>query len=250
MSYGLLNVGGVLSTDYNIFVLGVDDANIPVRDYSVYSIPGRSRDLHYDNGRFENIDRTYQLYARSESNVTAEEMMRSFCAELMLLKGYQEIKDSLHTDYYKLGEFKGGVEPKFSRFMDGVRFDLTFDCDARKYLTSGEAEIDISNTGTATWQGKTLVNPGTMPAKPLLIFSDMTSSNPSINYGGQYVTIENYSGTLVYDCELGDAYDRTSHANLNSYVYRGSLLELQPGSDYITVKTGATVKIIPRWNSL
>lgn len=67
MSYGVLNVGGVLSTDYNIFVLGVDDANIPVRDYSVYSIPGRSRDLHYDNGRFENIDRITITYMRALS---------------------------------------------------------------------------------------------------------------------------------------------------------------------------------------
>ena len=250
MSYGLLNVGGVLSTDYNIFVLGVDDANIPVRDYSVYSIPGRSRDLHYDNGRFENIDRTYQLYARSESNVTAEEMMRSFCAELMLLKGYQEIRDSFHTDYYKLGEFKGGVQPKFSRFKDGVRFDLTFDCDARKYLVSGESETDITNTGSGTWQSKTLVNPGTLPARPLLIFFDMTSTNCAVNYNNQYVMVNKYSGTLVFDCELGDAYDYTSHENLNSYISRGSLLEIAPGSNSISVKTGATIKIIPRWNSL
>lgn len=250
MSYGFLNVGGVLSTNYNIFVLGVDDANIPVRDYSVYSIPGRSRDLHYDNGRFENIDRTYQLYARSESNVTAEEMTRSFCAELMLLKGYQEIRDSLHTDYYKLGEFKGGVKPKFSRLMDGVRFDLTFDCDARKYLTSGETETDITNTGDETWESKTLVNPGTMPASPLVIFSDMTASNCAIKYDSQYVKVNRYSGTIVFDCELGDAYDYTSHANLNSYIDRGSLLELQPGSNSLIVKQGATVKIIPRWNSL
>lgn len=90
MSYGFLNVGGVLSTDYNIFVLGVDDANIPVRDYSVYSIPGRNRDLHYDNGRFENIDRTYHLYARAIGSVSAKDAVMAFCAELMQLKGISE----------------------------------------------------------------------------------------------------------------------------------------------------------------
>jgi phage-related protein len=250
MSYGFLNVGGVLSTDYNIFVLGVDDANIPVRDYSVYSIPGRSRDLHYDNGRFENIDRTYHLYARAIGSVSAEDAVMAFCAELMQLKGYQRISDSIHPDYFKLGEFRGGVEPQFSPREDGVRFDLTFDCDARKYLTSGESETDITNTGSGTWQSKTLVNPGTLPARPLVIFSDMTSTNCAINYNNQYVMVDKYSGTLVFDCELGDAYDRTSHANLNSYISRGSLLELQPGSNSISVKTGETIKIIPRWNKL
>ena len=250
MSYGFLNVGGVFSTDYNIFVLGVDDANIPVRDYSVYSIPGRSRDLHYDNGRFENIDRTYHLYARAIGSVSAKDVVMAFCAELMQLKGYQRIGDSIHPDYFKLGEFRGGVEPRFSPREDGVRFDLTFDCDARKYLTSGESETDITNTGSGTWQNKTLVNPGTLPAKPLVIFSDMTSTNCAINYDNQYVMVDRYSGTLVFDCELGDAYDRTSHANLNSYISRGSLLELQPGSNSISVKAGATIKIIPRWNKL
>lgn len=250
MSYGFLNVGGVLSTDYNIFVLGVDDANIPVRDYSVYPIPGRSRDLHYDNGRFENIDRAYHLYARAIGSVSAEGAVMAFCAELMQLKGYQRIGDSIHPDYFKLGEFRGGVEPQFSPREDGVRFDLTFDCDARKYLVSGESETDITNTGSGTWQSKTLVNPGTLPAKPLVIFSDMTSTNCAINYDNQYVMVDKYSGTLVFDCELGDAYDRTSHANLNSYISRGSLLELQPGSNSISVKAGATIKIIPRWNSL
>jgi len=250
MSDGLLNVGGILSTDYGIYVLSVNDADIPTRDYSVYSIPGRSRDLHYDNGRFNNIDRTYQLYIRSTDNMAAETQMRAFCAALMQLKGYQIIRDSIHPDYYKLGEFRGGVEPEFFCEKDGIRFDLTFDCDARKYLTSGEAEIDITNTGDGTWQSKTLVNPGTMPARPLVIFSNMTSSNCAVNYNNQYVMADRYSGTLVFDCELGDAYDRTSHANLNSYISRGSLLELQPGSNYITVKKGATVKIIPRWNSL
>jgi phage-related protein len=250
MSYGFLNVGGVLSTDYNIFVLGVDDANIPVRDYSVYSIPGRSRDLHYDNGRFENIDRTYHLYARAIDSVSAEDAVMAFCAELMQLKGYQRISDSIHPDYFKLGEFRGGVEPRFYPREDGVRFDLTFDCDARKYLTSGESETDITNTGSGTWQSKTLANPGTLPARPLVIFSDMTSTNCAINYDNQYVMVDKYSGTLVFDCELGDAYDRTSHANLNSYISRGSLLELQPGSNSISVKTGATIKIIPRWNKL
>lgn len=250
MSYGFLNVGGVLSTDYNIFVLGVDDANIPVRDYSVYSIPGRSRDLHYDNGRFENIDRTYHLYARAIGSVSAEDAVMAFCAELMQLKGYQRIGDSIHPDYFKLGEFRGGVGPQFYPREDGVRFDLTFDCDARKYLTSGEAETDITNTGSGTWASKTLVNPGTLPASPLVIFSDMTASNCAINYNSQYVMVNRYSGTIVFDCELGDAYDYTSHANLNSYIDRGSLLELQPGSNSISVKQGATVKIIPRWNKL
>lgn len=250
MSYGLLRVGNVRSTDYNIYVLNVNDADVPARDYSAYSVPGRSRDIHYDNGRFQNIDRVYKLYARSQGSVSAEDMVRAFCAELIQLKGYQRITDSIHTDYFKLGEFRGEVQPRFSRFMDGVRFDLVFDCDARKYLLSGETQTTITNTGSSTWQSKTLVNPGTLPAKPLLEFSSFTSSNCGIVKGSYQLTVNQYSGTLVYDMELGDAYDKTSKANLNSYVTERNSYELSPGSNTFSVKLGATVKITPRWNSL
>lgn len=254
MSYGILTVGGISSTSYGIFVLAVNDANVPQRDYTAYSIPGRSRDLHYDNGRYENIDRVYGLYARSESGISAETRMLNFIAALMGLSGYQRITDSLHPDYYKKGEFKGGVEPRFSRFMDGVRFDLTFDCDARKYLLSGESEVDISNTGTGTWKTYTLAGQGTLPAKPILLFSGFSSaSNCSVVLKNKTLTVAKYTaGTLVYDCELGDAYNKSTHANLNSYVTvsSGGFPDLSPVTNAFSVKQGATVKIIPNWCKL
>jgi len=253
MSYGSLSYGSIFSTYHGIFVLAVNDANVPERDYTSFSIPGKSRDLHYDNGRFFNIDRIYALYARTENGTTAEEKMLNFIALLAQYKGYQRITDSLHTDYYKKGEFRGGVEPQFSRFMDGVRFDLTFDCDARKYLTSGETQVDISNTGSGTWKSYTLAGQGTLPAQPKLLFSNFSSSNCGVKLGNTTITVNSYSsGTLVYDCELGDAYDQSTHANLNSYVTLNTdkFPDLSPVTNAFSVKQGATVKIIPNWCKL
>lgn len=253
MSYGVLNVGGVLSTYFDIYVLAVNDANVPERDYTAYSIPGRSRDLHYDNGRWNNIDRVYSLYARTSGGTSAESKMLEFIAALMQLKGYQRITDSLHNNYYKKGEFRGGVEPRFSTFMDGVRFDLTFDCDARKYLITGETQVDISNTSGSTWKNYTLAGQGNLPAKPKFIFSGFSGSNCGVNLSNTSLTVSNYSGTLIYDAELGDAYDASTHANLNSYVTlnKDSFPDLNSyGNNSLSVKTGATVKIIPNWCKL
>ena len=249
-TYGTLTIGGVRSADYNIYVLDVNDADIPERDYTAYSVPGRSRDIHYDNGRFFNIDRIYKCVVFAEPGVTATEKITGFIARLMRLKGYQRIESSLHPDYFKLGEFRGGIQPEFAKMKTGAMVDLTFDCDARKYLLSGETQTTITNTGSSTWQSKTLVNPGTLPAKPLLEFSSFTSSNCGIVKGSYQLTINQYSGTLIYDMELGDAYDKTSKANLNSYVTERNSFELSPGSNTFSVKSGATVKITPRWNSL
>ena len=251
MSYGSLNVGGVLSTNYNIYVLGVDDANVPTRDYSVFSVPGRSRDLHYDNGRWNNIDRTYHLYTHTENGTSAETYALSFIAARMQLTGYQQIRDSIHSDYYKKGEFKGGVEPVFSRFSDGVRFDLVFDCDGRKYLETGLTEVDISNTGSGTWKSYSLEGQGTLKSRPVLKFSGFSGSNCGVQHGNLKIMVDSYNGTLVYDTELGDAYDATTHANLNSYVtLTGDFTELSSDTNSLSVKQGATVKIIPNWCKL
>lgn len=249
MSYNLI-IGGIQSASYGVYALDCNDASIPKRDYTAYSVPGRSRDIHYDNGRFENIQRTYHCYVADNGNVKSRDMFLSFLAAVIRLKGYQRITSPMHPEHYKMGEFIGQTEPEFDAVRGFAVFDLAFDCDARKYLLSGETQTTITNTGSSTWQSKTLVNPGTLPAKPLLEFSSFTSSNCGIVKGSYQLTIDRYSGTLVYDMELGDAYDKTSKANLNSYVTERNSYELSPGSNTFSVKSGATVKITPRWNSL
>lgn len=249
---GNLSYGGINSLYYQIYLVDSDDANIPERDYTAFSIPGRSRDLHYDNGRWQNIDRTYTLYARSSDGISAEMWMTSYVSALMNLSGYQRICDTMHPEYYKKGEFRGGVSPKFSPYKEGVLFDLAFDCDARKYLVAGEEPVDISNTGSSTWQSYVLAGQGTVPAKPILLFSGFTSANCAVTLGDKTITVDSYSGTLVYDCELGDAYDQSSHANLNSYITlsSGDLPDLTPGLNSFLVKQGAMVRIIPNWCKL
>lgn len=112
--------------------------------------------------------------------------------------------------------------------------------------------MDISNTGSNTWQSYVLAGQGTVPAKPILLFSGFTSANCAVTLGDKTITVNSYSGTLVYDCELGDAYDQSSHANLNSYITlsSGDLPDLTPGLNSFLVKQGAMVRIIPNWCKL
>ena len=42
----VLVVGDVSSADYGIYVLDENDTDMPRRDYTTVSVPGRSRDLH------------------------------------------------------------------------------------------------------------------------------------------------------------------------------------------------------------
>lgn len=241
--YGNLSYGGVDSVDYGVYVIDVNDADMPRRDYTSYSIPGRSRDLHFDNGRYENIDRVYQCILHSHAGVDADDIINEYLASIIRLKGYQRIEDTLHPDYYKIGEYRGETSPVFSEAKHGIRFDLAFDCDSRKYLLSGETETTLAS-GT-----RTVINPGTESAAPLL----KVTGSGTIRFGGVTMTIASHSGTMIIDCELGDAYGSTGHENLNQYLTltgSGDFPLLSPGSNNIVISGVSSCKITPRWCKL
>lgn len=241
--YGSLVVGSVNSADHNIYILDVNDADMPARDYTVISIPGRTRDLHYDNGRYKNIDRVYKCIAHSAGRKKAQEIVEEYVARLMPLKGYQRIEDTICRDYYKLGEFKGATKPELSETKNGVYFELTFDCDPRKYLYTGEESTTLS-VGTTS-----INNPGTEPSRPLL----RVSGSGTVRFGGVTMTIAAHSGVMVIDCELGDAYSQTVHTNYNKYLTingEGEFPVLSPGSNNIVVSGLSSCVIVPRWCKL
>ena len=243
MHNDVLVVGDVSSADYGIYVLDVNDTDMPRRDYTTVSVPGRSRDLHYDNGRFENIDRVYKCFSVSMPMFgDTGDSISAFVGRIMRLKGYQRIECGLHSDFYVKGECRGEMQPVFSDGRGTAQFDLTFDCDARKYLISGEQEITL-NTGT-----QAVTNPGTQDAYPVFVLK----GNGTITIGSETITIANNPGTLVLDCEIGDAYSEQTHENYNQYVTVSSydMPVLEPGQNNIAV-TGFTARtMIPRWNTL
>lgn len=235
-----LKYGGVLSIDYGIRILDVNDQDKPERDYTTVSIPGRKRDLHYDNGRYENIDRVYKCVVYSGSLMTAEAAFDNFTAALMRPVGYQRIEDSMHMEYYKIGEFKGGTEPEFAAEKSIATFELTFDCDARKYLKTGETQLTLA-TGT-----NTIVGQGTEDAYSVF---ELTG-NGYIEISGRRITVANNPGTMIIDCELGDAYSKEAHTNYNQYITLtgdGEFPVLIPGLNTVYVSGFTSRKMTARW---
>lgn len=240
----VITVGGVSSADHGIIVLDVNDTDMPGRDYTVVSVPGRSRDLHYDNGRYNNIDRVYTCFVKdADSFGTTRDTIAAFVGRIMRLKGYQRIECGLHPDFYVKGEFRGETQPNFAKTKDAATFQLTFDCDARKYLISGEQEI------TLTTGNQTITNPGTQDSYPLFV---LTGNGTIDLYGEHAITVSGNPGTLVIDCELMDAYEQMAHTNYNQYVTFSdyNLFTLPPGSNAIQVTGFTSRKLIPRWVNL
>ena len=234
----VLEYGGIKSSDYHVYVLNNTDETSTEREYEAVSVAGRSGDLHFDNGRYTNVTRRYQCYAREH----AKDKVADYLAALLSLHGYQRIEDSMNPDYYKIGELAGSVEPRFSTFKSGARFDLEFDCKPQKWLKSGEQSHVITTSGA-------IYNPTKFGSKPLIYITGYGN----LGIGGDTITISSgYSGNMVIDFDTGDAYSKVGHANLNSYVTLtgGDFPELKSGKNNITCSSNLSVEIIPRWWTL
>ena len=225
-----LTVGNVTLSG-NLVVLDCNDDDAPEPDYEAISVPGRSGDLHIWNERWKNKLITYHCMCRANARTAVPALL----TQLLSQYGYQRITDSLHTTYYKMGEYVGATTPVYSDGGQTARFDLTFDCKPQKWLISGDTETVYSAQVTLT-------NPTRFPAYPTIgMYKNSTAEGSvTITHTNTYTLTNTYAyssstthSMVVYDCGTEDAYSR--------YV-TGSTSAPNPRNNYIT-RTGASGKI-------
>lgn len=209
-----LTVGSVTMNGTTMFVLDCNDDDAPEPDYEAISVPGRSGDLHIWNERWKNKMITY----RCVCTANARTAVPAFLTQLLAQYGYRRITDTLHTDYYKMGEYVGATNPVYSDGGQVARFDLTFDCKPQKWLISGETEITITSSTAIT-------NPTPFPAYPLLklngrgaVTLNHVNSSPAVSYTIKSIRAVYSGATFSFDCDLMDGWP-TAYPTINDNGY-------------------------------
>ena len=156
-----ITFGGISSATYGIYIDGSGTFNSPERDVSLITIPGRNGTLALDNGRFENVEVTYRAFVSEDNGKTMSANIQDFRNAIGALKGYQRLTDTYHTDEYRLGVFRSGLEVNPVIYQTGGEFEIVFDCKPQRFLTSGETATAVANNGTIN-------NPTKFEAQPLL----------------------------------------------------------------------------------
>lgn len=235
---GFFTYAGRSSRDFGILVDAVEGIwNSPERDYESVEIPGRSGELTIDNGRWKNVQGSYKcgVGVRFQSNY------ESFRAFISAQIGYKRLEDSWHPDEYRKARVSGSLSPELIRNGVAGEFELKLDAMPQRYLKSGEVSRSLS-TGSNTLQ-----NPTLYAAAPLMA----VSGSGTLQIGGKSVQVLSHSGVMVIDFETGDAYASTGHVNYNQYLkFLSGVPELAPGTNYITIPSGMTASITPRWWTL
>lgn len=232
---GNLVVGNINCKDYGVFVSDAGIYASPEPDYTSYEIAGRNGDLHINNGRYKNVDITYQAFIAHEF----EDRFVPFRSAILSQDGYVRIEDDFKQDMYRLGRLKSGIEGKIKLARGIGTFELEFDCKPQWYLKSGEQDTVFTENGS-------ILNPTVFPSKPLIrVYGKGTVTV------GTNVFVINTAGTefIEIDTDSKQAYEGTANRNSNIKVNQWG--SLSSGNNTITLGTGITkVTVKPRWYEL
>lgn len=153
---------GHSSAEWNIGLSGSGTYGAPARKGESISVPGRNGALWVDDGSFENTIVTYPCWMCEDFDSEFDDF-RSFLA--VRSNRYYRLEDDYHPNEYRLARWLGPLDPDVSTQNKSGRFNVQFDCQPQRFLTSGEEYREISDSqGT----GSVFINPTPYFAYPKL----------------------------------------------------------------------------------
>ena len=218
-----------LST-YHTFVDGSQLFDIPDKDVTFYSIPGKNGDLSISNDRFNNIEISINCFIR-ENFIENYNNLINF---LMSQEGYGRLEYSAENDIFRQASFVKGIQPDTGAFLKYGTFTLVFNCKPQKWLKEGEIDRKVTST-------RVLTNPTLFASKPLI----KVTGTGSMVINGTELTLNNNTGATYIDCEIEDCYEGTINRN-NDLECPTGFPVLSPGPNTLSVN-GCEIDVYCRW---
>lgn len=226
---------GECSRDLGILVEHRPVRPIAKRKYDRVPIPGASRDLILQEDAWENVQQPYDIAIRPLLRDPFLHRTIRRVVQWLNTDGYQRLEDSYDPDLFRLGTCMDGgtVENLLGRFG---RCTVTFDCDGRWFLKSGEAAVAPENADKAL----TLINPTGYNARPVLSIrttgtgravllvrnADGTQSAVRLNASGMGVTV-------TVDCETQKAVYGNGRSANSAVSFLGPAPRLRAGESVV-----------------
>lgn len=227
------------------------DLNRPERKTEVFEIPGRSGSVIFPTDAWENIERQYEIYGGGGRRGTVDLPFMSIASWLNSANGYARLEDTYEPEIFRLAYCTGAMETENAYTRLG-RATITFNCRPERFLKTGEKEIVLTSGSSVS--GLKIHNPTGYKAKPILYVKCTVNAGTgyALNFasGGktyQIWTVSEPTMGVFIDCETMDCYDENG-VNRNDYFTIDEFPVFHPGdTEFSTLKTNYTVKVIPRW---
>ena len=198
---GLLNYltyDGVDSRDFGVFLSGEGAFDAPARRGEMISIPGRNGSLFMDEGVFENITVEYPAFIGTGYEAIFRTKLGDLRSALTSRGNYKRLTDTYHTDEFRLGVYREGLEVDPQHITRAGGFTMKFDCKPQRFLVSGETPKLFVANGT-------IINPTLFESSPIIRVTG--NGTVAIGENGKYrFVVSNNPGTIIIDSEIMEAY--------------------------------------------
>lgn len=222
---------GKSSRDFEVWISGDGTFKAPEKDVEIVSVPGRNGDLTIDHNRFFNIDITYPAFITKAFRQNFD----AFKAYMLSKTGYKRLEDTYHPEYYRLAQVTKAIEPDMTALNRAGKFNITFNCDPRRFLKSGEKAITFESNGS-------LRNPTPFYARPLI----RVYGTGYIRVGVGVIDILKVDEYVDIDCENQDAYKGNVNCNNNIHLW-SEFPRLIDGENAIVFEGPTKIEVTPRW---
>lgn len=245
-----LGMGGVLSSDYGVYITGEAVFNAPTRRVNMIQIPGRNGLFAQDEGSFDNLTVTYPAGLFGVTEADFADAISNFRNALCSRVGYKRLEDDYNPSEFRMAVYKEGLEVTPATLKAG-EFTISFECKPQRWLKSGE-----------TWTTATTLtnfdNPTLFASAPLLEVQGygtikLTQSDTGTAKDIVITQKVGESRAVYIDCETGFAYYQEPGSKENA----GDRVTLPLALPRFTVgghnrfttipNTITSLKVQPRW---
>ena len=233
MGVNTFTYNGTTSSTYGIFIEHRPVMTFPKRVIESISVPGRSGNLLFDTGAYENVTLTYQVAYRGSVRPTGVDI-----ATWLYQNDYLDLTDTYEPSYFRKAVYVSPLNVTDIINVAG-RATITFDCKPQRYLLSGQTVLSPT-------KGSSISN-AYQPSLPIITLS----GNGTLTVGSRTVVISGNTGTLTIDSERQTAEVGGNNANNLITIGGGGFPVLNTGGTTITWTTGiSNVKVTPNWWTL
>lgn len=198
------------------------------------TIPGRNGVLHQWDGTYKNRTITADCYLLSGSIYYDITKINS---HLLTSQAYRKLIISGDERHFFMARPTGGISEDVRRDII-TPFTLTFDAKPQRYLVSGEREVSVTNSS--------IYNPTAFDSSPIIKIT-ASGVGPKLTINGNVILFASFTGEIIIDAETGNAVQDGVNVNGRVFYEFDEDLKLVPGENIISVNSGASVNIIPRW---
>lgn len=168
---------GINSRSLGLTIERLPESLHAARRGEIYQIKGRNGSFVREDGTFDCYTQKYEVWFRDPNGVKdVYALAQEIASWLLCSSGYCRLEDTYEPDHFRFARFAGPLNIDVLIRKHFARVVLEFDVQPQRYLKSGETPLTFTGGASAT-----IMNPTRFEARPLLRFSNVSSSpNPEV----------------------------------------------------------------------